>query len=54
MTDYIDVHPGGARNIIQQCGTDATSAYEAVKKHDEDLLLRENALDFYGVGDACS
>ncbi len=27
VTNYIDLHPGGAREILSSCGTDATGAY---------------------------
>lgn len=27
VTDYLNLHPGGADRIIQYCGTDATQAY---------------------------
>ena len=53
FTNYINEHPGGARKVFQECGTDATSVYSAEKKHDEGLLLEVNALELYGLGYAC-
>ena len=32
-TNYLFDHPGGAQNIIAYCGTDATVAYEGMRKH---------------------
>lgn len=41
MTWYIDEHKGGRGTILNDCGRDATSAYEDEKKHDVDLLRKE-------------
>jgi cytochrome b involved in lipid metabolism len=54
MTNYIDEHPGGRRNIFQECGTDATQVYETQKFHNEQLLLDINAVELYGLGFTCS
>lgn len=53
FTNYIDLHPGGARKVFQECGTDATAVFITEKFHNEDLLLEVNALDLYGLGYAC-
>ena len=53
FTNYVNLHPGGARKVFQECGTDATSVYITEKKHDESLLLEVNALELYGLGYAC-
>jgi cytochrome b involved in lipid metabolism len=53
FTNYIDLHPGGARKVFQECGTDATAVFITQKFHNEDLLLQVNALDLYGLGNAC-
>ena len=53
FTDYIDEHPGGARKVFQECGTDATAVYITEKEHNEDLLLWVNAIELYGLGYAC-
>ena len=49
LTDYVYQHPGGARRIFNECGTDATSTYEAERKHDQDLLEKEG-MDFFKLG----
>lgn len=49
FTDYIDEHPGGARRVFQECGTEATEAYEDARKHDEELLEKEN-MDRFRIG----
>jgi cytochrome b involved in lipid metabolism len=41
FTDYVDLHPGNARRIFQECGTDATGVYANERKHDERLLVTE-------------
>jgi cytochrome b involved in lipid metabolism len=33
VTNYLYQHPGGASAIIPYCGSDATSAFNAVRKH---------------------
>lgn len=38
MTIYIDDHPGGSRKIFENCGTDATSLFQAEDLHDKQLL----------------
>ena len=53
FTNYIDLHPGGARKVFQECGTDATAVYITEKHHDEALLLEVNAIELYGLGYAC-
>ena len=53
FTNYIDLHPGGARKVFHECGTDATAVYETEKFHNEDLLLEVNAVELYGLGYAC-
>jgi cytochrome b involved in lipid metabolism len=53
VTNYIDLHPGGATRIINQCGTDATDVYSSQRFHDEDLLVQVNAYELYGLGYAC-
>lgn len=39
LTDYVDRHPGGARRVSNECGTDATRAYET--EHKQALLAKE-------------
>ena len=46
MTGYADEHPGGARFITDECGTDATAFYQLEKKHDQALLEKENMSRF--------
>jgi cytochrome b involved in lipid metabolism len=53
FTEYIDLHPGGVRFVFQECGTDATSVFITVKKHDQDLLVKVGAPDLYLLADAC-
>ena len=53
FTNYMDLHPGGARKVFQECGTDATAVYITEKHHDEALLLEVNAIELYGLGYAC-
>jgi len=33
VTTYIDIHPGGTKNITDYCGKEATESYNNVKKH---------------------
>ena len=53
FTDYIDLHPGGARYVFQECGTDATSVYVNERHHDEDLLIEVRAPDLYLLAAVC-
>lgn len=53
FTDYIDLHPGGARYVFQECGTDATSVYVNERKHDRNLLIEVDAPNLYLLADAC-
>lgn len=53
ITEYIDEHPGWARFVFQECGTDATATYTDIRRHDEDLLLAENMSRFL-LGDVCT
>jgi len=41
FTNFLNRHPGGSRVISQRCGTDATQAFSAERKHDEWLLKTE-------------
>ena len=47
LTDWIRQHPGGARAIVNMCGTDATQAFEG--QHGGNPSA-ENALENYRIG----
>lgn len=49
LTDYVDRHPGGARRVFQECGTDATAVYSSINKHNEQLLVKES-MSRYKIG----
>jgi cytochrome b involved in lipid metabolism len=53
FTNYIDLHPGGARNVFQECGTDATSVYVNQRKHNENLLIQVGAPELYLLAAVC-
>jgi cytochrome b involved in lipid metabolism len=53
FTNYIDLHPGGARNVFQECGTDATSVYVNVRKHNQNLLIQVGAPELYLLSAVC-
>jgi cytochrome b involved in lipid metabolism len=46
VTDFIDVHPGGRGYILANCGQEVTEFFQAEKKHDVDLLLKEGFSSF--------
>jgi cytochrome b involved in lipid metabolism len=48
VTDYIPFHPGGESIIINQCGKDATSAFNAF--HGGSTSIK-NQLNNYYIGD---
>ena len=50
LTDYVDRHPGGARRVFNECGTDATQAYEDERWHDR-RLLRDEGMSVYIIGE---
>lgn len=42
MTSYLNKHKGGAGVMLPYCGAiEPLKAYEAIKKHDEDLLYKK-------------
>ena len=49
FTSYVDQHPGGARRVFEHCGTDATVAYAAERKHNINLLYKETPNLFLGM-----
>jgi cytochrome b involved in lipid metabolism len=49
VTDFIFKHPGGWGEILPDCGTDATDAYENERFHNVNLLI-EIGFDEYIIG----
>ena len=42
----MDDHKGGRGTILNDCGTEATVAFEAEKKHDVDMLIKKGFSSF--------
>ena len=51
FTDYLSRHPGGDSIMIPECGTEATAAYEAARRHTTVRLQRQGSN--YFVAQTC-
>jgi len=51
MTNYIRQHPGGPQTIYSYCGTDATSAFQRIRNHNQNLL--DSHVSQYLLGALC-